>query len=108
MDTRFSGDLLAAGTSQVTLRYNPNLVSHGQLLTVFAWNGVDWVIVEDVSVFTFNNFFTFDIDTFSIFAFIMYQFAVPALSLFGMLMLVGGLAFSGIKARSQRKKGSGV
>jgi len=104
----FSGDLLAAGTSQVTLRYNPNLVPPGQLLTVFAWNGVDWVIVEDVSVFTFNSLITFDIDAFSIFALIMYQFAVPALSLFGMLMLVGGLAFSGIKARSQRKKGSGV
>jgi hypothetical protein len=105
-ELEFSGTLLEVGFSKATFAYDPALVEEGQQLIVFAWDGAQWVRMKDgVVVDLINHTISIVIDSFTIFALIVREYMVPALSLFGMFSLVGGLALSGVIARNRSRVG---
>lgn len=92
----FTGSLLDPGTSVVRFAYDPALVAPGEFLILFAWNGFEWVRVEEgVVIDALNHTIEIPISGFTTFALIIRDYLVPALSLFGVAALVAGLLMTG-------------
>lgn len=102
-ELEFTGELVAGGSSNVAFAYDPGLVSAGQQLILYGWDGSEWIhMTENVMVDTINHIISIDIDGFSVFALIIREYMVPALSLGALYGLASGLAASGLWARSRR------
>ena len=92
----FTGELSESGPSIVRFTYDPTFVVPGQQLIVFAWDGSEWVRMRDgVWVDEENHTIEIEVESFSIFALIVREYMVPALSWLGLIALFAALVTTG-------------
>lgn len=99
----FTGELLAGGSSNVAFAYDPALVSEGQQMIIYGWDGDEWSrMTENVVIDTVNHIISMDIDGFTVFAMIIREYMVPVLSLGALYALASSLAAGGLWARTRQ------